>query len=95
MRPLGRISNCMRKEREETLCRKLGRIRRKRIMISERKDSNLLSTEISQIKINKTSLLWMNPRDNTPWEKGGDHQSYVGDAKNITCTRISLTKKTK
>jgi hypothetical protein len=37
----------------------------------------------------------MNPRGKTPWEKGEDHQSNVGDAKNITCTRISLAKKIK
>jgi hypothetical protein len=42
----------MSKERAESLCRNLGRIRRKRSLIREREDSNLLSTEISQIKIN-------------------------------------------
>jgi hypothetical protein len=47
------------------------------------------------IKIIKISLLRMNPRETTPWEKGEDHQSNVGDAKKITCTRISLTGNTK
>jgi hypothetical protein len=45
------------------------------------------------IKIIKTSLLRMNLRNNTPWEKGEDHQSNVGDAKEITCTRISHTER--
>jgi hypothetical protein len=48
--------------------------------------------KLSLIKINKISLLKMSPRDNTPLGKGKDHQSNVGDAKKIICTRISLTK---
>jgi hypothetical protein len=35
----------------------------------------------------------MNPIKKTPWEKGEDHQSNVGDEKKITCTRISHTKR--
>jgi hypothetical protein len=46
-------------------------------------------------KNHPTSMLRMNPREKTPWEKGEDHQSNVGDAKKITCTRISLTERTK
>jgi hypothetical protein len=83
----------MSKEREKILCTNLGRIRRKRSMIRERKDSKLLSTEISQIKISKTILLMMNPREKTPWEKWGDHQYNVVDPRNITCTKIYLTEK--
>jgi hypothetical protein len=40
----------------------IGRIRRKRNMIREGRDSNLLSTETTLIKIIKISLLRMNPR---------------------------------
>jgi hypothetical protein len=61
----------------------------------ERKDSNLLSIEITQIKISETNLLRMNRRERNSWENGEDHQSNVGDAKKITCTRIDLTEKTK
>jgi hypothetical protein len=82
----------MRKEREDILCRSLGRIRRRRSLIREIKDSNLLSIEIAQIKIILTSMLRMNPREKTPWEKGEYHQSNVVDAKKITCTNISLTE---
>jgi hypothetical protein len=60
-------------------------------MIRERKDSNLLSIEIAQIKIILTSIIGMNPREKTPWEKGEGHQYNFGDAKKITCTNISLT----
>ena len=81
----------MSKERVESLCRIIGRIRRRRSLIRERKDSNLISIEISLIKIIKTDMLRMNPREKTCWGKGEDHQSIVGDAKEITCTRISLT----
>jgi hypothetical protein len=35
----GRVSICMRKEREKSLCRKLERIRRKRNLIREGRDS--------------------------------------------------------
>jgi hypothetical protein len=85
----------MSKEREDNICKSLGRIRRRRNMIREGRDSNLLSIETILIKINKISLLRMNPRRKTPWEKGEDHQSNVGDAKKITCTRISLIEKKK
>jgi hypothetical protein len=47
------------------------------------------------IKIIKTSMIRMNPRKRTPWEKREDHQSNVGDAKKIICTRISLIERTK
>jgi hypothetical protein len=79
----------------ENPCRNIGRIRRKRNMIREGRDSNLLSTETIQIKINKNNLLRMNPRRKTPWEKEEDHQSNVGGAKKITYTRISLTEEIK
>jgi hypothetical protein len=85
----------MSKARAENLCRNLGRIRIKRNLIRYRSDSNILSKEIALIQINKISLIRMNSRENTPWEKGEDRQSNVGDAKKITCTRIVLTKKTK
>jgi hypothetical protein len=77
---------------EENPCRNIGRIRRRINLIRERKDSNLLSIEITQIKIIPTSILGMNPRENTPWEKGEGHKSNFGDAKKITCTRISFTE---
>ena len=83
----------MRKEREDNPCRNIGRIRRRRSPTRERKDSNLLSIEIAQIKIIPTSMLRMNPRENSPWEKWEDHQSNVGDAKNITCTRIDTIER--
>jgi hypothetical protein len=56
----------MTKEMEKCLCINLGIIRRRRSLIKERHDSNLISKEISQIKIKKTSLLRTNPRENTP-----------------------------
>jgi hypothetical protein len=85
----------MSKEREENICRNIGRIRRRRNLIREGRDSNLLSTEIVLIQINKINLLRMNPRGKTPWEKGEYHQTNVGDAKKIMCTRISIIEKTK
>jgi hypothetical protein len=85
----------MRKARVNNICISLGGIGRRRNMIREGKDSHLLSMEIALIKINKIILLRMNPRGNTPWEKGEEHQSNVGDARKITCTRISLKEKTK
>jgi hypothetical protein len=85
----------MRKERAESLCRNIGRKRRRRSMLREINDSNLLSIEISLIKIIKTSMLRMNPRKKTPWGKGEYHQSNVGDANKITCTRIYLKERTK
>jgi hypothetical protein len=64
-------------------------------MTRERNDSNLISIEIAYIKISQTSLLRMNAREKTPWEKWEDHQSNVGDVKKTTCTRISLIENTK
>jgi hypothetical protein len=84
----------MSKSREENPCKSLGRIRRRRSLIRGRRDSNLLSTEMNLIKIIKTSMLRMNPIKKTPWEKGEDHQSNVGDARKITCTRISHIERT-
>jgi hypothetical protein len=79
------------KARVKNLCRNLRRIRGRRNMIREGRDSNLLSIEIVLIQITNIILLRMNQRGKTPWEKEEDHQSNVGDAKKITCTRISLT----
>jgi hypothetical protein len=59
----------VRKEREGNPCTNLGRIRRKRNLIIERRDSNLLSIETVEIKFSKNNILRMNPRINTPWEK--------------------------
>jgi hypothetical protein len=42
-------------------------------------------------KNQQISLLRMNSREKTPWEKEEDHQSNVWDAKKIACTRIVLT----
>jgi hypothetical protein len=53
-------------------------------LITERKDSNLLSIEIAQIKIIPTIMLRTNLREKNPWEKGEDHQSNVEDANKIT-----------
>jgi hypothetical protein len=64
-----------------------------RSLIIRGRDSNLLSIEMSLIKIMKINMLRMIPRNKTPWEKGEDHQSSVGDAKKITCTRISHKKR--
>jgi hypothetical protein len=85
----------MSKAREENPCINIGRIRRRRNFIRGGTDSNLLSIEIALIKIIKTSMLRMNPREKTPWEKWEYHQSNVGDAKKITCTRIALIERTK
>jgi hypothetical protein len=41
------------------------------------------------IGIIKISMLGGIPRNNIPWEKVEGHQSNVGDARKITCTRIS------
>jgi hypothetical protein len=49
---------------------------------------------MSLIEINKINMLRVNPRNKTPWEKEEDHPSNVGDAKKITCTRISHTERT-
>jgi hypothetical protein len=90
-RPLEQLSTCMSKARAENLCKRLRRIRRRRSLIREGRDSNLLSTKVVQIQINKISRIRINPRKKTSWEKGKDHQSNVGDAKKTTCTQISLT----
>jgi hypothetical protein len=84
----------MRKVGEENPCRNLGRIRRRRSLIKGGKDSNLPSIQMRLIEIIKISILRVNPRKKTPWGKGEDHLSNVGDAKNITCTRISHTERT-
>jgi hypothetical protein len=64
--------------------------------IREARDSNLLSIEEVLIHINKIILQRMNPRWKTlSREKGEGYQSNVGVVNNITCTNISLTKKTK
>jgi hypothetical protein len=42
-------------------------------MITERKDLILFSIEIVLIKIIKTNMLRMNPREKNPWEKWEDH----------------------
>jgi hypothetical protein len=85
----------MRKEKEESLCKNLGRIRRRRNLIKEGKDSNLFSTEAVLIEISKIILLRKNPRDKIPWEKGEDHQSNVWDANKTTCTRFFLIEEIK
>jgi hypothetical protein len=85
----------MSKVREEKSCRNIRRIRRRRSLIRGGKDSNLPSIGMSLIEIIKISMLRVNPRKNTPWEKGEDHLSNIGDAKKFTCTRIAHTKRTK
>jgi hypothetical protein len=60
----------MSKARVENPCRNHGRIRRRISLIRGGKDSNLLSIEMSLIKIIKTSMLRVNPREKTSWEKG-------------------------
>ena len=76
--PSGRLSTCMTKARAENPCRNIGRIRRRRNVIIGGRDSNLLSIEMSLIKIIKTDMLRTNPRKETPWEKWEEHQSNVG-----------------
>jgi hypothetical protein len=64
---------------EENTYRSLGRIRRKRNIIREGKDSNLLSTEIVLIKISKIKLLRKNPRENIFFcEKGKTTNPMLG-----------------
>ena len=65
-----------------------------RILIRGGKDSNLPSIGMSLIEIIKISMLREISRKKIPWEKGEDHQSNVGDARKITCTRIAHTEKT-
>jgi hypothetical protein len=83
------------KARAMNICKNIGRIRRRKKLIRGGKDSNLLSTKTIQIQINMINQLRINLRENTPWEKGEGHQSNVGDAKKIACTRIFLIEKTK
>jgi hypothetical protein len=54
------------------------------------KDSNLPSIGMSLIEIIKINML-----RKIPWEKGEYHQSNVGDARKINCTRITHTERTK
>jgi len=89
-RPLGRKSTFKIKEREENPCRSIGWIRRRKNMIEEGMDSNLFSTEIVQVKINKINLVRMKPRNKNPWEEEEHHQSNVGGENKITYTRIYL-----
>jgi hypothetical protein len=89
--PSGRINTYMSKAKEENPCINLGRIRRRRSLIRGGKDSNLPLIGMSLIEIINISMLRVNPRNNTPWEKGEDHQYNVWDAKKITCTSISHT----
>jgi hypothetical protein len=56
----------MRKAREESPCRNIERKRTRRILIIGGRDSNLLSTEMSLIKIINISMLRMIPRKKTP-----------------------------
>ena len=86
-----KANNCMSKDREENPYRNLGRISRRRSSISGGKDSNLPSIGMGLIEIIKIIMLRVNTRKKTPWEKDKDHLSNVGDAKKITCTRISHT----
>jgi hypothetical protein len=53
------------------------------------KDSNLPSKGMILIEIIKINMLREIPRRKITWKKGEDHQSNVGDARNITYTRIS------
>jgi hypothetical protein len=57
-------------------------------------DSNLPSIGMSLIEIINISMLRGIPRRKVAWEKGEYHQYIVGDARKITCTRISHTEKT-
>jgi hypothetical protein len=54
-----------------------------------RKGSNLTSIGMSLIEINKINMLRGISRKKIPWEKVEDHQSNVGDARKIFCTRIA------
>jgi hypothetical protein len=83
----------MSKGMEENPCRNLGRIRRRTSSIRGGKDSNLPSIGMSLIEITKISMLRVNPRKKTPWEKEEDHLSNVGNAKKITYTRIAHTER--
>jgi hypothetical protein len=82
----------MSKGREENLCKNLGRTRKMRSPIRGGKDSNLPSIGMSLIEIIKINMLREISRRKIHWEKGEEHQSNVGDARKITCTRIAHTK---
>jgi hypothetical protein len=72
----------------------LERIRRRIILIRGGKDSNLPSLGMILIEIIKISMLRVNPRKRTLWEKEEGHLSNVGYANKITCTRIVHTERT-
>jgi hypothetical protein len=84
----------MRKAKEDNPCKNLGRTRKMQSPIRGGKDSNLPSIGMSLIEIIKIIMLRGISRKNIPWEKGEDDQSNVGDARKITCTRITHTKRT-
>jgi hypothetical protein len=94
MSPSGRLNTCMRKAREENPYRNIGRIRRRIISIRGGKDSNLPSLGMKLIEIIKISMLRVNPRKRTLWEKEEGHLSNVGYENNITCTRTAHTERT-
>jgi hypothetical protein len=81
----------MRKAKEENHCRNVGRTIQMRSPIRGGKDSNLPSIGMSLIEIIEINMIREISRKKIPWEKGEDHQSNVGDARKITCTRISHT----
>jgi hypothetical protein len=84
----------MSKAKAKNSCRNIGRIRRRRSMIRGGKDSNFVLIGMILIEIIKMSILRLNPRNTNPCEKEEDHLSNAGDARNITCTRISQIEKT-
>ena len=94
MRPSGRKNTCMRKDKEENPYRNIRRTIRMKILIRGGKDSKLPSIGMSLIEIIKINMLREILRRKIPWEKGEYHQSNVGDARKITCTRISRTERT-
>jgi hypothetical protein len=83
----------MNKVGEDNLYINLGRTRKMQSSIRGGKDSKLPSIGMSLIEIIKINMLRDISRKKIPWEKGEDHQSNVGDARRIICTRISHTKK--
>jgi hypothetical protein len=84
----------MSKVREENPCKNLGRTRKMRSPIRGGKDSNLPSIGMSLIEVIQIGMLWGISRKKIPWGKGEDHQSNAGDARKITCTRISHPERT-
>jgi hypothetical protein len=94
LRPSGRLNTYMSKARAENPYKNLGRIRRRRSTIRGGKDSNLPSIGMTLIEIINSSMLRVNPRNKTPWEKAKDHRSNVGDAKKIIYTRIAHIERT-